>query len=251
MVHANVVSHVPQDSSLGNGTPSSPKQVHFVNTSTIVSGLKKEEEDELETSKVEEKGESSIISKDAKSSDNKTYKHETNIREEEEWIESQGYKHRGLNFVRMGIDMHVFVESMSYITDFTILENVEANIDLSLSQIVFGRPFVEATRLLLDSKKGLITFTYGIQEVTFKTQCKYLEMDDLTSERHDLLSSRLILSDNDVMRRCESPGDLKSGFYKDINKLGPLYRKDGTRIERFDLEIPSGSNSSRTDDGVT
>ncbi|GKC44201.1 hypothetical protein Tco_1061923, partial [Tanacetum coccineum] len=65
----------------GDENPSSPKQVHFVNTITIVSGLDKKEEEEPDTSKIEEKGKSSFINKDDKSSDleNETYEHETNI----------------------------------------------------------------------------------------------------------------------------------------------------------------------------
>ncbi|GJV38697.1 hypothetical protein Tco_1411174 [Tanacetum coccineum] len=48
-------------------------------------------------------------------------------------IRNQGYEYRGLNFVGIGKDMHVFVGNMSHVMDFTILENVEANIDPSLS----------------------------------------------------------------------------------------------------------------------
>ncbi|GJV77681.1 hypothetical protein Tco_1509265 [Tanacetum coccineum] len=91
-------------------------------------------------------------------------------------IRSQGYEHRGVNFVRIGMDMHMFVRNMSYVMDFTILKNVEANIDPSLSQ------------------------------------------------------------------------DLENGFYKGVEKLGPLYRRD---IERIDLEILFGDASSSMDKGVT
>ncbi|GJU62767.1 hypothetical protein Tco_1244602 [Tanacetum coccineum] len=139
---------------------------------------------------------------------------------------SQGYEHRGLNFVKIGMDMHVFVGTMSYVMDFTILENVEVNIDPSLSQVVFGRPFVKTTKLILDSEQGLITFTNRIREVTFKMPYEDLEMDDLTSKTHDLLSSRVILSDDDVRRGCERAWDLESGFYKGIKKLSPSYKKD-------------------------
>ncbi|GJU93358.1 ribonuclease H-like domain-containing protein [Tanacetum coccineum] len=138
-------------------------------------------------------------------------------------IRNQGYEHRGLNFGRIGMDMHVFVGNMSYVMDFTILENVEANIDTSLSQVYFCRPFAETTKLVLDIEKGLITFPAGIREVTFKTPYRDSEMDDLTSEGHDLLSSRVILSDDDLIRGCESPLDLENGFYKGIDKLGPSY----------------------------
>ncbi|GJX17275.1 retrotransposon protein, putative, ty1-copia subclass [Tanacetum coccineum] len=108
-------------------------------------------------------------------------------------IRNQGYEHREENFVGIGKDMHVYIGNMSRVMDFTIMDSVEANIDPSLSQIVFGRPFVEITRLTLDKKNVLITFIDGIKEVTFKTPYRDPELDDLTSEGHDLLSSRMAL----------------------------------------------------------
>ncbi|GJR39660.1 hypothetical protein Tco_1215344 [Tanacetum coccineum] len=54
-------------------------------------------------------------------------------------IKSQGYEHRGLNYVGIGMDMQVFLGNISYVMDFTILDNVEANIDPSLSQVYYTR----------------------------------------------------------------------------------------------------------------
>ncbi|GJU93241.1 hypothetical protein Tco_1317997 [Tanacetum coccineum] len=134
-------------------------------------------------------------------------------------IRSRGYKFRGQNFTGIGKEMHVFVENRSHVMDFTILENVEANIDTNLSQVVFGRPFMEITRLISDREQGLITFTDGIKDVTFKTLYIDPEMNDLTSEGHDLLSSRVILSEDDYRRACERASDLESRFYVDVDKL--------------------------------
>ncbi|GKC07226.1 hypothetical protein Tco_0998836 [Tanacetum coccineum] len=134
-------------------------------------------------------------------------------------IRNQVYEHKGENFVEIGKDMHVYVGNMSHVMDITILESVGANIDPNLSLVVFGRPFVEISRLTLDRKNGLITFTNGIKEVAFKTQYRDPEMDDLTSRRHDLLSTRVILSEDDFRRGCERPSDLESGFYKDVVSL--------------------------------
>nr|GEV22905.1 hypothetical protein [Tanacetum cinerariifolium] len=158
-------------------------------------------------------------------------------------IRNQGCEHRGLNFVRIEMDMHVFVENMSYVMNFTILGDVEANINPSLSHVVFGQPFMETTKLILYREKGLITFTDEIREVTFKTPYKDSKMSDLTSEGHDLLSSRVILSDDDVRRGCESPLDLENRFYKDFDKLGPSYSR---KIERIDLEGTFEAESTRT-----
>ncbi|GJS34271.1 zinc finger BED domain-containing protein RICESLEEPER 2 [Tanacetum coccineum] len=118
------------------------------------------------------------------------------------YIQKDGYEYRGRNFVGLGRDMHVFVGNMSYVMDFTILENIETNINPSLSHVVFGRPFVEIACLAINRKHGLMTFMDGIREVTFKTPYKDPKKSELTSEGHDLLSSRVILSGDDYDRGC-------------------------------------------------
>ncbi|GJS13665.1 hypothetical protein Tco_0408137 [Tanacetum coccineum] len=176
-----------------------PKQAFVDYASPRNNGVGEKGSGGAETSKIEEKEESSVIGKDDKSSDieNKTYEDKTNIGEEDEWIEYeqpldlidvhdesvyealikkmpscslnfnfriekgnpnnlkipcmirrkfianayidldlpmnvmfityynaimiQGYEHRGLNYVRIGMDMHVFVGNMSYVMDINIL----------------------------------------------------------------------------------------------------------------------------------
>nr|GEV45868.1 zinc finger, CCHC-type [Tanacetum cinerariifolium] len=60
-------------------------------------------------------------------------------------------------------------------------------------------------------------------EITFQTPYKDLERCELSSEGHDLLSSRVILSKDDYDRGCRKPSDLQLGFYRDTIKLGPTY----------------------------
>ncbi|GJU46269.1 hypothetical protein Tco_1203535 [Tanacetum coccineum] len=134
-----------------------------------------------------------------------------------------GYEYRGRNFVGLGRDMHVFVGNMSYVMDFTILENMETNIDPSRSHIVFGRPFIEIACLAINRKHELMTFMDGTKEITFKTPHKDPERSELSSEGHHLLSSRIILSEDDYDRGRRKPSDSEDGFYKDTIKLGPEY----------------------------
>ncbi|GJV48245.1 hypothetical protein Tco_1438457 [Tanacetum coccineum] len=108
-------------------------------------------------------------------------------------IRKNGYEYRGRNFIGLGRDMHVFVGNMSYVIDLTILENIETNIDPSFSHI------------------------------TFKTPYKDPERTELSSKGHDLLSSRVILSEDDYDRGCRKPSDLEEGFYRDTIKLRPEY----------------------------
>ncbi|GJV90671.1 hypothetical protein Tco_1538484 [Tanacetum coccineum] len=138
-------------------------------------------------------------------------------------IRKNGYKYRGRNFIGLGRDVHVFVGNMSYVMDFTILENIETNIDPNLSHVIFGRPFIEIACLAINRKHGLMTFIDGTKEITFKTPYKDPERSELSSEGHDLLSSRIILSEDDYDRGCKKPSDLEDGFYRDAIKLGPEY----------------------------
>ncbi|GKC57988.1 hypothetical protein Tco_1085586 [Tanacetum coccineum] len=138
-------------------------------------------------------------------------------------IRKNGYEFMGRNFIGLGRDMHIFVGNMSYVMDFTILESIETNIDPSFSNIVFGRPFVEIACLAINRKYGLMTSADGIKEITFKTPYKDPERSELSSEGHDLLSSRVILGEDDYDKGCRKPSDLDDGFYKDIIKLGPEY----------------------------
>ncbi|GKA56417.1 MAK10-like protein [Tanacetum coccineum] len=108
-------------------------------------------------------------------------------------IRKNGYEYRGRNFVGLGRDMHVFIGNMSYVIDFTIWENIKTNIDPSLSHITFKSPYKDPNR------------------------------SELSSEGHELLSSRVILSEDDYDRGCRKPSDLEDGFYRDTIKLGPEY----------------------------
>ncbi|GJR05894.1 hypothetical protein Tco_0528878 [Tanacetum coccineum] len=105
---------------------------------------------------------------------------------------------------------------------------------------------MEITKLTLDREQGLITFMDGVKEVTFKTLYRDSEMDKLTSEGRDLLSSRVILSEDDYSRGCERASDLESRFYKDIDKLGPSYKEE---IERIDLDVSFEAGGSRRNKG--
>nr|GEZ80338.1 hypothetical protein [Tanacetum cinerariifolium] len=72
----------------------------------------------------------------------------------------------------------------------------------------------------------------------FKTPYKDPERRELTSKGHDLLSSSIILSEDDYDRGCEKPSDLESGFYKECLELGHEYK----------TELEESSSESDVDD---
>nr|GFB75303.1 hypothetical protein [Tanacetum cinerariifolium] len=203
---------------------SSPKCVHFVNTITIRRKVEEPKEggivepnatknnDHDIIVEVEEKGgeefsgsetvigegESRDIKQD--NQDDRTCG-DTKEAEEVKVENKETEVEKADELIKIWKDMHVFEGNMSYVMDFTILENIEANIDHN-----------------------------GIKEVTFKTPYKDSEMDDLASERHDFLSSRVILSEDDYRRGCKRESDLESRLYMDVDKLDPSYKEETNRI---------------------
>ncbi|GKE89368.1 hypothetical protein Tco_1566843, partial [Tanacetum coccineum] len=81
------------------------------------------------------------------------------------------------NFVGRAKNVHIFIGSFAYIMDFMILEDLGNIIDSSLSEVVLGKPFAQATKLAYDESLGLITFAHSEDEVVFKMPQRIKELD--------------------------------------------------------------------------
>ncbi|GJT58852.1 putative reverse transcriptase, RNA-dependent DNA polymerase [Tanacetum coccineum] len=91
-------------------------------------------------------------------------------------------------------------------------------------------------------------FTDGTKEITFKTPYKDPERSGLSSEGHDLLSSKIILSEDDYDKGCRKPSDLEDGFYRDTIKLGPKYvtgKEDEGEVTEINYDKTYNKPSSR------
>jgi hypothetical protein len=72
------------------------------------------------------------------------------------------------NFVGRIKDLHVFVGDFTYITDFMVVEDLVNVIDCRLSHVLFGRPFVEKSKLEYDEINGTIRFSNKTDRITYK-----------------------------------------------------------------------------------
>ena len=62
------------------------------------------------------------------------------------------------NFVGRVKGLHVFVGNFTYVTDFVIIEDIRPVIDGCLSQVVFVKLFVEASKMNYDQSLGIGRF---------------------------------------------------------------------------------------------
>ncbi|GJR46594.1 hypothetical protein Tco_1314697 [Tanacetum coccineum] len=177
---------------------SSPKLVYLVNTITIVK--KEDEPREPETSKLSEIGhDGSSLVKDL-SDESIEPKKVTN---------DEGLSNLGDKECKDGVEKDN--------------EWIEYEEPLDLVNL-YDESIYESIIEEMPRKHRWMTFTDGSREVTFKTPYKDPERSELTTKGHDLLSFRIILSEDDYDRRCEGPSDLDSGFYKGCLELALEYQ---------------------------
>jgi hypothetical protein len=72
------------------------------------------------------------------------------------------------NFVRRVKGLHVFVVNFTYVTDFVIVEDIRQVIYGCLSQVVFGNPFVEASKMNHDLSLGIVRFKDETDEIAYQ-----------------------------------------------------------------------------------
>nr|GEW41695.1 hypothetical protein [Tanacetum cinerariifolium] len=213
----------------------SPKQVYFVNTITIV----KKEERPRDKPPREHNGltdiknlEPSWVNDEIR--DEEIRKNEE-VGNEGEWLDTEE-----------SLDLVATCEESVYESLIKEMPRCSLNYDFRIKKgdprNIVGRSFIEEACLAINRKHGFMTFTNEII-VTFKTPYKDPERSDLTREGHDLLSSRVVLSEDDYDHRCRKPSDLENKFYKGTIELGPKYQTE--------LNKSSSSERDKNHRGVT
>ncbi|GJW63231.1 hypothetical protein Tco_0115115 [Tanacetum coccineum] len=90
------------------------------------------------------------------------------------------------NFVRRAKNVHIFNGCFIYVVDFMTWKNGGGTdfssffgniIDSSLSEVVMGKPFAQASKLTYDESLGLIRFAYSDDEVVFRMPQRTKELD--------------------------------------------------------------------------
>ncbi|GJY56564.1 hypothetical protein Tco_0455679 [Tanacetum coccineum] len=134
------------------------------------------------------------------------------------------------NFVWRVRGLNVFIGNFTYQCDFVVLEDTTSVIDHYLGSVVFGKPFVETTRLVYDMEEGAVLFKKGKEKIVFKMPHKMemLKDIDFMDIKTDCIPPFVIKSDDD--------NGMKTHYSKSLN-LGPEYKYDESvceAISKFD-----------------
>ncbi|GJW76402.1 putative reverse transcriptase domain-containing protein [Tanacetum coccineum] len=111
--------------------------------------------------------------------------------------------YKGNNVVVALMNVPIFVGTFSVVTDFAVLENIDAYRDEGMGDVIFGEPFLKEVGIKTKWFKGIITIYNGDDEVTYQMVSEKDEMNGISHAYQNL-----------------------KGFYKGVLNLGPDYIQD-------------------------
>ncbi|GKA66989.1 hypothetical protein Tco_0766797 [Tanacetum coccineum] len=76
--------------------------------------------------------------------------------------------YKGNNVVGALINVPIFVGTFSVMTDFAVLENMDAYRDEGMGDVIFGEPFLREADIKAKRFEGMITLYKGDDEVTYQ-----------------------------------------------------------------------------------
>ncbi|GJW03472.1 hypothetical protein Tco_1562328 [Tanacetum coccineum] len=130
------------------------------------------------------------------------------------------------NFVAIVRNVHVFVRSFTYTTNFTVFEDIGEYIESELSEVVMGKPFKELTHLEYDYNKGLFSFNRLWDTYIFQMPRTIPRLKNLGYHQWSKIPPLLVLSDRDRMSELKYPYEKNKLMYKGSLNLGPEYQFD-------------------------
>ncbi|GKA19979.1 putative reverse transcriptase domain-containing protein [Tanacetum coccineum] len=91
--------------------------------------------------------------------------------------------YKGNNVVGALMNVLIFVETFSVMTDFAVLEDMDAFHDNEMGDIIFGEPFLREVGIKTKRFEGIITLYNGDNEVTYQTVRSHLKFKHHTNEQ--------------------------------------------------------------------
>ncbi|GJR65610.1 hypothetical protein Tco_0011675 [Tanacetum coccineum] len=119
------------------------------------------------------------------------------------------------NFTGRIKGMHVFVGYFTYIVDFMIIEDISLIINPRLSQVVLGKPFMEISNMTHDPQEGVVRFTNGNDEVSYKMPHKIEQYNSLSSLEREHTKPVYLKNEEDKRRGVEYIMSKILGFFKE------------------------------------
>ncbi|GJT08648.1 hypothetical protein Tco_0843110 [Tanacetum coccineum] len=102
------------------------------------------------------------------------------------------------NVIGALMNVPIFVGTFSVMTDFAVLEDMDAYRDEGMDDIIVGEPFLKEIRIKSKCFEGIITLYNGDDEVTYQMVRSHPRFKNHTNERCNKIPPLLKISEKDV-----------------------------------------------------
>ncbi|GJT35305.1 reverse transcriptase domain-containing protein [Tanacetum coccineum] len=139
--------------------------------------------------------------------------------------------YKGNNVVRALMNVPIFVGTFYVMTDFAVLEDMDAYLDNEMSDVIFGEPFVRDAGIKTKRFDSMITIYNGNDDVTYQMVRSYPRFKNHTNEQCNKIPPLLKVSEKDIRNGISHAYKKLKGFYKGVLNLGPNYIQDAKMEE--------------------
>ncbi|GJT24063.1 putative reverse transcriptase domain-containing protein [Tanacetum coccineum] len=133
--------------------------------------------------------------------------------------------YKGNNVVGALMNVPIFVGTFSVMTDFAVLEDMDAYRDNEMGDIIFGEPFLREVGIKTKRFEGIITLYNGDNEVTYQIVRSHPKFKHHTNEQCNKIPPLLKVSEKDNINGISHAYQKLKGFYKEVLNLGPDFRQ--------------------------
>ncbi|GJR34986.1 hypothetical protein Tco_1210670 [Tanacetum coccineum] len=121
------------------------------------------------------------------------------------------------------MNVPIFVGTFSVMTDFFVLEDMDAYRDEGMGNIIVGEPFLREVGIKAKRFEGIITLYNGDDEVTYQMVRSHPRFENHSNEQCNKIPPLLMVSEKDVKNGISYAYQKLKGFYKGVLNLGPNY----------------------------
>ncbi|GJU27060.1 putative reverse transcriptase domain-containing protein [Tanacetum coccineum] len=139
--------------------------------------------------------------------------------------------YKGDNVVGALMNVPIFVGTFSVMTDFAVLEDMDAYRDEGMGDIIVGEPFLREVGIKTKRLEGIITLYNGDDEVTYQMVRSHPRFKNHTNEQCNKIPPLLKVSEKDVKNGISHAYQKLKGFYKGVLNLGPNYIRNAKAEE--------------------
>ncbi|GJZ84190.1 homeodomain-like protein, partial [Tanacetum coccineum] len=139
--------------------------------------------------------------------------------------------YKGNNVIVALMNVPIFVETFSVVTDFAVLQNMDAYRDEGMGDVIFGEPFLREVGINAKRFEGMITIYNGNDEVTYQMVRSHPRFKYHTNEQCNKIPPLLKVSEEDKMDGISHPYQKLKGLYKGVLNLRPDYIRDAKMEE--------------------